>query len=245
MYEGIMQDLSDITTVILAGGLGKRLRSVVGDKPKVLAQVRSRPFLSYLLDQIAAAGLDYVVLCIGYLGEQVQTTFGESSNGLHLVYSKELSPLGTAGALRLAMPLFRSDPLLVMNGDSYCHVDLKAFWTWHNTKRAEATILLTQVSDTGRYGRVQIRDNDGLVLGIEEKSLKNDPGWINAGIYLLSHRLLLSIPNNGVVSLERDMFPSWIDQGLYGYRTTGRFLDIGVPTAYKAAEQFFTEAEQP
>jgi len=235
-----MQDLSNITTVILAGGLGKRLRSVVGDKPKVLAQVRSRPFLSYLLDQIAAVGFGYVVLCIGYLGEQVQMTFGESYNGLHLVYSKELSPLGTAGALRLALPFFKSDFLLVMNGDSYCQTDLKAFWNWHNTKKAEATVLLTQVSDTGRYGRVQIRDSDGLVLGFEEKSLQDGPGWINAGIYLLSRRLLLSIPNSGVVSLEQDMFPAWVNQGFYGYRTTGRFLDIGTPTAYKAAEQFFT-----
>ena len=109
-----------VTAAILAGGLGTRLRSVVKDRPKVLAEIRGVPFLTYLLDQLAAAGVRDVVLCTGYMGEQVRSAFGDSYGGMCLSYSQESSPLGTAGALRLALPLFKSSSVLVMNGDSFC-----------------------------------------------------------------------------------------------------------------------------
>ena len=234
----VVSILDDVTVIILVGGLGTRLRSVVSDRPKVLAQVRDKPFLAYLLEQIADAGVRYVVLCIGYQGEQVQATFGDAYAGMSLVYSQESTPLGTAGALRSALPLFRSDPVLVMNGDSFCRVDLSSFWTWHRARAANATLLLTQVSDTQRYGRVQVGD-DGHVLAFEEKSHQSTPGLINAGIYSLSHRLLKTIPPIKVVSLEREIFPAWIGRGLYGYRSEGSFLDIGTPEGYALAELFF------
>ena len=254
--EGLaaVQDLASVTAAILVGGLGTRLRSVVADRPKVLAEVRGRPFLTYLLDQLAGAGVRTVVLCTGYLGEQVQAMFGDSYGSLRLVYSQESSPLGTAGALRLALPLFKpglspglerseaeanvSDSVLVMNGDSFCQANLRAFWAWHCARGADATLLLTRMPDTKRYGRVHV-DADGLVLRFDEKDDEGGPGWINAGIYLLSHRLLLTIPANRTVSLEQEVFPAWIGRGLYGYRSEGRFLDIGTPEAYTVAEQFF------
>ena len=240
------QDLASVTAAILAGGLGTRLRSVVADRPKVLAEIRGRPFLAYLLDQLADAGVRTIVLCTGYLGEQVRAAFGDSYGNLCLLYSQESSPLGTAGALRLALPLFKpglseanvSDPVLVMNGDSFCEVNLRAFWAWHCARGADATLLLTRMPDTKRYGRVHV-DADGLVLSFDEKGDKGGPGWINAGIYLLNRRLLLTIPASGAVSLEQEMFPAWIGLGLYGYRSEGRFLDIGTPEAYNTAEQFF------
>jgi NDP-sugar pyrophosphorylase family protein len=233
-----MRDLAGVTAAILAGGLGTRLRSVMADRPKVLAEIRGRPFLAYLLDILAGAGVRYVVLCTGYLGGQVRSGFGDSYGSLRLVYSQESSPLGTAGALRLALPLFKSDPVLVMNGDSFCETNLRAFWAWHCARGAEATLLLTQIPDTKRYGRVQV-DADGFVLSFDEKDDTCGPGWINAGIYLLNHRLLLRIPTNSAVSLEQEVFPAWIGRGLYGYRSEGRFLDIGTPEAYAVAERFF------
>ena len=233
-----MQDLANVTAAILVGGLGTRLRSVVADRPKVLAEIRERPFLAYLLDELAGAGVRTVVLCTGYLGEQVQALFGDSYGSLRLVYSRESSPLGTAGALRLALPLFKSDSVLVMNGDSFCQANLRAFWAWHCAQGADATLLLTRMPDTKRYGRVHV-DEDGLVLRFDEKGHNGGPGWINAGIYLLNHRLLLTIPASGAVSLEREVFPAWIGRGLYGYRSEARFLDIGTPEAYAVAEQFF------
>lgn len=230
--------LSELTAAILIGGLGTRLRSVVAERPKVLAEIRGRPFLAFLLDQLTAAGIKRVVLCAGYKGEQVKATFGDSYRELSLLYSWESSPLGTAGALRLALPLFRSDCVLVMNGDSFCEVDLRAFYNWHCNRGAEATLLLANVPDTRRYGRVKLGAN-GLLLRFNEKEDERDTGWINAGIYLINYSLFLTIPANSNVSLEHDMFPGWIGRGLFGYRSEGRFLDIGTPEAYAEAGQFF------
>jgi len=238
-----MAALDCATAVILAGGLGTRLRPVVGENPKVLASVRNRPFLAYLLEQIAQANIRHAVLCIGYRGDQVRSVLGDTYAGIRLVYSQESSPLGTAGALRLAMPLLQSDPILVMNGDSLCEADFQAFGAWHLTRTADATLLLTQVPDTRRFGRVQV-DEEGRVLAFEEKDGRNTPGWINAGVYLISRRLIQAIPASGAVSLEREVFPARVGRGLYGYRSQGRFLDIGTPDAYAMAEQFFAAKTQ-
>ena len=137
-------ELSNVSVAVLAGGLGTRLRPVVADRPKVLAQIRSQPFLSYLLDQIAAAGCRSVVLCTGYLGEQIESTFGKNYGPLRLIYSREQEPLGTAGALKLAITRFESDPVLVMNGDSFCAIDIKAYWNWHCQCQATASMALTE-----------------------------------------------------------------------------------------------------
>jgi len=228
----------NITAVILAGGMGTRLRPVVADRPKVLAQIRGRPFLTYLLDQIARAGIKDVVLCTGHLGEQVQAVFSDSYGNLHLSYSQETTPLGTAGALRLALPLLKSDPVLVLNGDSFCHVNLSDFCDWRASPTALARLLLVRVPDTSRYGRVEIAP-DGHIMKFEEKDVNGGPGWISAGIYLIRHRLLQTIPANQNVSIERDVFPACIGE-LYGYLCDGAsFLDIGTPESYRLAEQFF------
>jgi NDP-sugar pyrophosphorylase family protein len=210
----------------------------VGDRQKVVACIRGRPFLTYLLDLLGAAGVRNVVLCTGYLGEQVRSTLGDEYRNLRLRYSKEESPLGTAGALRLALPLLASDPVLVMNGDSFCDADLAALWAWHRERGAAATLFLTEMPDTKRYGRVEV-DADGHVTAFAEKGSQSGPGWINAGIYLLRPGLISTIPANRPVSLETEAFPSWIGRGLYGYKGKGRFLDIGTPESYERAEQFF------
>jgi D-glycero-alpha-D-manno-heptose 1-phosphate guanylyltransferase len=239
-----MQSLAGLTAAILVGGFGTRLRPVVADRPKVLAEVRGRPFLTYLLDQAAAAGLKSVVLCTGYMGDRVQAVFGDTYGGLHLTYSQEVVPLGTAGALHLALPLLASDPVLIMNGDSFCDTDLQTFWSWHCARGAEATILLHKTLDTKRYGRVRV-NAAGRVLSFDEKSDNGGSGWINAGIYVLSRRLLLTIPVGREVSLEREIFPAWIGQGVYGYCGAGRFLDIGTPETYATTEQFFAPETLP
>lgn len=233
------EGLESISAVILAGGLGTRLRPVVTDRPKVLARVGGRPFLAYLLDQLTAVGIGSGVLCTGYMGDQVRDIFGDAYGSLRLSYSQEPAPLGTGGALRLALPLIPSETMLVLNGDSFCETDFKAFWTWHTTRGAAASILLTEVADTRRYGRVLV-DADGRVLKFEEKNGDSGPGWINAGLYLCARKLLEDIPTNRVVSIEREMFPSWIGRGLYGNQSAGRFIDIGIPETYANAEQFFT-----
>ncbi|MCK4464352.1 MAG: nucleotidyltransferase family protein [Bacteroidales bacterium] len=231
-----MNDLENITAAILVGGLGTRLRSVISDRPKILAEINGRPFLAFLLDQLRNVGIRDVVLCTGYLGKQVEIEFGQVYGSINLQYSWESSPLGTAGAIRLAADLFKSESVLVMNGDSYCDTDLKASWKYHREKDAAGTLLLTRVSDTKRYGRVEVSP-EGTLKGFKEKGSEESEGWINAGIYFLSKKMILSIPAGRKVSLEREVFPSWIGRGLYGFMSTGRFLDIGTPESFNKAEK--------
>lgn len=235
-----MQSLTDLTAAILAGGLGTRLRHAIPDRPKVLAEVAGRPFLEHLLDQLQAAGVRQVVLCTGHQGDQVREQLGSCHGTMRLEYSQEPAPMGTAGALRLALPLLRSDPVLVLNGDSFCDVDFRAFRHWHLGKPSQASLTLTEVPDTSRYGEVHLTA-DGAVRHFREKGGRLGAGLINAGVYMLGHALLSEIPAEGTVSLERGIFPRLIGRGLYGYRTSARFLDIGTPESYAAATPFFAQ----
>jgi len=240
------------TGLILAGGLGTRLSSMLGDRPKVLAPVNGRPFLFYLLDQLQAAGLHRVVLSTGHLGQQVRQAVGECYGTLEVVYSQESGPLGTAGALRLALPLLDGDPVLVLNGDSYCRMDVGQFLRWQRAQQAENSLVVTHVKDTRRFGRVWLEPG-GVIVRFEEKQgalsdrenrTADRPapaGWINAGIYLLSRRLISSIPSDVAVSLEHEVFPAWVGRGLRAYRVHADFLDIGTPDSYAAAPSFFRD----
>lgn len=232
-----MDDLRDVTAAVLAGGLGTRLRPAVDDRPKALAPVAGRPFLAYVLDRLAAAGVRHVVLCTGYRGAQIRACFGDHYCGLRLAYSQEPAPLGTAGSLGLALPHLASDPVLVVNGDSACEADLGEFLGWHAARRAAASLALARVPDALRYGRVDV-DAAGAVLRFEEKG-EGGPGWINGGVYLLGRALLDAIPAGCPCSLEREVFPTWVGRGLHGWRGGGRFLDIGVPEDYAIAPRFF------
>ncbi|MEI6516404.1 MAG: nucleotidyltransferase family protein [bacterium] len=228
-------ELHDTTAVILAGGLGTRLKSVVPDRQKVVAPVAGRPFIFQLLTQLDDAGVRKVVLCTGYQADQVAITLGKAYRDIRLEYSAEPSPLGTAGALRNALPLLDSDPVLVLNGDSYCEVDLPDLFKIH---QGPATLVVREVEDTTQSGRVDF-DESGKIISFIEKGAISGPGWINAGIYLLGRDLLKSIPAGGAVSLERDIFPTRIGYGLRAFRTRGRFLDIGTPDSYSRAQKVF------
>lgn len=212
---------------------------MVADRPKVLALVNGRPFLSYLLDQVASSGITHVVCCVGYRGEQVQEYFKNNYAGIRLSYSQEESLLGTGGALRLAIPKVESETVLVMNGDSYLDLPIRDFWKFHHERGANASMALTNQPDTARYGRVSLTP-DKRITGFEEKGSISGPGWINAGIYLFSTKMVRAIPTGRVISLEREVFPGWIDQGFFGYQAVGRFLDIGTPESYAQADELFS-----
>ena len=234
--------LSDIMAVILAGGLGTRLRPVFSDMPKVLAEVLGRPFLTYLLDQLSSAGAREIILCTGYMGNRVQEVYGDVYKSSHLLYSQEKEPLGTGGALRLALPLLKSDHVLVMNGDSYIRVDLSCYVDWFFRIDRKASLLLAKVPDTSRYGMVKVEKDESVSI-FEEKEEVKGSGWINAGVYLMETSLLTSISSGKTFSLEREFFPSLVDNGLFGYRSKGRFIDIGTPESYATAENFFSFGE--
>jgi NDP-sugar pyrophosphorylase family protein len=232
-------ELQALDAAILAGGFGTRLRPVLSDRPKPLAPVKDRPFIAFLLDQIADADLHYVVLCTGYLGDQLRNALGNTYKSLEIAYSCEPAALGTAGALRLAVDRFRSNTVLVLNGDSYCDVDMNAFCRWHHLQQASASIVLTRVENADRFGSVDTNP-DGTIVRFGEKATYPTEGWVNAGIYLIARPLIEQIPTQRPVSLERDIFPQWIGSGFYGYRHHGVFLDIGTPDSYVEAARLFT-----
>jgi D-glycero-alpha-D-manno-heptose 1-phosphate guanylyltransferase len=236
--------MRDLDAVILAGGMGTRLRSVVADRPKVLAPVNGRPFIEYLLDQLEEAGIARVVIATGYMAESVEETLGRKRRRLQLRYSREEEPLGTGGGLRLTLSHTESDPLLVLNGDSYCTVDLAQFDDFHRAANARASLAVTRVPDTTRFGRVQIGEG-GEVVSFEEKGAGTGPGWINAGLYLLPRNLIEKIPAGRAVSLEKDVFPGLIHNRLYAFQGGGAFLDIGTPKSYGEAEEFFRNKTTP
>lgn len=232
-----MFTLSEISVTILAGGFGTRLQSVTKDQ-KVVAKVNTQPFLEYLLNQLSNAGFKNVVLCTGHLSDQVEEKLGKKNNNIDLVYSKEDSRLGTGGALRLALPLLKSQNILVMNGDTYCDVDLKKFVKFHFDKKANVSLVISYVSDTSRYGSVNLDSNDAVV-GFEEKRLGSGSGWINGGMYLINRSFLSKIPEDGEISLEKEIFPSWIGKSCYAYKSKDDFIDIGTPESYFQTGQFF------
>lgn len=231
--------LEDITAAILAGGMGTRLAKVVPGQQKVVAKVRNHPFLEYILNQLNTAGFKNVVICTGYLSHQVEKAFGTQYKNLHLLYSKEFNPLGTAGSLRNALSLL-SSTTLVMNGDTFCKINLKKLLDFHIHKKSNATIVLSKVSDSSRFGTVQLEIDD-CIVGFQEKKAGSGAGIVNNGIYLIQKSFIAEILQNKVISLEKDIFPTWIGKSFYGYKTNGSFIDIGTPESYQQAEKFFSQ----
>lgn len=228
--------------VILAGGKGTRLSSVISDRPKVLASVLKRPFIFYLLDQLKEAGLTSVVLSTGYMGDIVKAELGENYDSLKLSYSVEDTPLGTGGGLRLAINLIASDLVLVLNGDSYSDLDLDAFLEWFVLKDRECAIALVSVADAGRFGSVELAPDSKITSFTEKGAGRTGPGLINAGVYLMKRSLIAEIKEGEPYSLERELFSSLTDSGrLWGFPFEGPFIDIGTPESYAVAESFFAD----
>jgi D-glycero-alpha-D-manno-heptose 1-phosphate guanylyltransferase len=222
--------------MILAGGLGTRLRPALPGVPKVLARVGGRPFVSLLLDNLASAGIQQAILLTGYRGDQVRQALGVEHQGMALRYSEETSPLGTAGAVRQALPLLQTDTFLLLNGDSICRVDLARLLARHDKHQADVTLTVAHVGDASRFGRVEMKAH-GRVSRFVEKQDNAGPGWINAGVYALNRELFQEIPLREYCSLERELLPVWVhSRKMYAIKGEGQFLDIGTPTDYARAE---------
>jgi D-glycero-alpha-D-manno-heptose 1-phosphate guanylyltransferase len=229
------------TALILAGGLGKRLRSVVSDRPKPMADVRGAPFLEILIESLAVKGVRQFVLLTGYKGEEIEEHFAATyRSDVRIIFSRERSPLGTGGAVRNAEG-FATDPSLLVNGDTFFDADLESLLQFHKDTGAEATLSLFKVEDVSRYGSVVV-DGKGMVVGFREKDEKaGEPGVINAGLSLLSKRLIGSLPS-GSFSMEREIFPSLAASGkMFGLLQERPFFDIGTPESYEAFKLFMKE----
>ena len=233
----------ELAAVVLAGGMGTRLRSVVADLPKVLAPVAGRPFLTYLLDQIADAGIQRVVLSTGHMAEQFDSVIGDRYRDIEIVYAQEGQPLGTGGAIRFACGFADADQLLVMNGDSYCDADLSSYIDWHVDGANDVSLMLAKVNDSSRYGTVEI-DAGGRITAFIEKRPESTPGYINAGLYLFRRAMLEQFPS-GPSSIERDVFPIWLrERSMMGWVTEAEFIDIGIPSDYERSHEFMARVSR-
>ena len=221
--------LAGIDVGILAGGLGTRIRKTLGDVPKFLAPVEGRPYADYLFGWLAGNGAQRVVLCLGHLAGRIADRFEHAPLPFELIQSVEPEPLGTAGALRFARPHFQSDPVLVLNGDSFADADFGAFVARHVASGAAATLLCTEVQDIGRFGRVEL-GSDGAILAFAEKRPDAaGPGAINAGAYLFSSDFLDEIAAGTARSLENDVFAVQPPGRLAAHCGAFPFIDIGTP----------------
>ena len=232
--------IGEVTAVILAGGLGTRLRAAVSDRPKVLADVAGQPFLERIFEQLQGFGLRKVVVCTGYMAEQIEHLYQDSFKDLSITYSREHALLGTAGAVRFALDQITTDRVLVLNGDSYCDFDYPIFKSFHEAKDADASLLLTYVDDCSRYGSVVI-DSEGKIESFIEKSGAGGAGFVNAGVYLMDCSLIKEIPPGRVLSLEKDIFPKWLSKRFFGHASNApMFIDIGTPQSFQQAQSLFS-----
>jgi mannose-1-phosphate guanylyltransferase len=239
---GHAQCLASLDVLVIAGGLGTRIASALGDTPKLLAPIGGRPYLVYLLDWLGRFGAKRVVLGLGHRAKAVVDFLDRNKSSfddLTVVTVTEPEPLGTAGAIRFARPNLLTDPVLVMNGDSFADADLCAFVAHHRRVRAKATLLCVEVDDASRYGRVEL-DEVGRIRGFIEK----DPNFhgksaVSAGIYLFSAALLDEIAAGCATSLEHDVFGKAPSDSLDAFAGRFTFIDIGTPESFKLAERVF------
>lgn len=232
-----MDSLSNVDVVVLAGGLGTRLRSVVSDKPKVLAPVRGKPFLDHVLESLFAQGLRRVILCVGHMREQVGAYVAERAASdprfRGVVCSEEVEPLGTGGAIKNAKSLIASDQFFVMNGDTIAHIDFSAMIDFHMKHGGEISIATTRADDPTSSGTI-IADANGRIGGFREKT-EQGSGFVNAGTYLMNKNVLEKMPS-GTFSIETDFFPHAVkEMRCYAFVMDGSFLDIGTPERYHGA----------
>lgn len=224
--------------ILLCGGLGTRLRSVVSDRPKPMADIAGKPFLHYLVKMLSESGVKHLIFALGYMGEQIEAYFQSGEEyGLSISYSYEDSPLGTGGAIRNALSKVSGENVLVLNADTYFHTDYESLLREQLKNKAAMTIASRKIEDISRYGAI-LKDESGRILRWNEKMSSDQAeaprlGEINGGIYVMQKSLIKKIPE-GKQSLENDCIPVWLEDGLYlqAVPSDGYFMDIGIPEDY-------------
>lgn len=223
--------------IVLVGGLGTRLRAELVDLPKPLAPVAGRPFLAYLLDQLASGGLRRAILASGYLADKIEGAIGRRWRGMEIVYSIEDEPLGTGGAVVLAAQRLQGSHAHIANGDTFLRFDLRALERAVVTAGAALGMALAKVPEVGRYGAVEVID--GRASAFREKG-GHGPGMINAGSYFVTPEAIAAFPQRKVFSFEEDVLPPMANAGRVAVLVdTSDFIDIGVPEDYRNAQSLF------
>jgi len=222
--------------IILCGGFGTRLKSIISDRPKPMAEIAGKPFMAWLIDSLVQQGIRHIVLCTGYKSEVIENSIKLWQDKVQISISKEESPLGTGGAVKLALTRLKSSHFLVLNGDSYTPFQLKLLSKLHFSKQAIASLWLCCVQDASRYGTVKC-DACGLVQNFMEKSNTHTPACVNAGIYILQKDIFNHYSQRSF-SLETTVFPNLIGKSFYAISSERPFIDIGTPESYQMANEF-------
>jgi D-glycero-alpha-D-manno-heptose 1-phosphate guanylyltransferase len=218
--------------IILAGGLGTRLRAAVPDLPKCMAPVRGRPFIAYLTDHFRQAGIRRFIFALGYKHHAFDEFFRNSFPDGGYAISLEQDPLGTGGAIRQACTQSEQETVLILNGDTFFRIGLEALSAFHRQKDADCSLCLKPMKDFDRFGVVEL-DDDQRVRNFREKQYYPE-GLINGGVYALSRERFLQEDLPPVFSFEKDYLEKMLDKRrIYGTRQDHYFIDIGIPEDYQ------------
>ena len=227
---------SSMDVIVLCGGFGTRLKLGENDPPKPMVLFKGRPFLDILIDYVNQFGFSRFIFCTGFKGDWIEAYYETKKDDRTYLFSRETKALGTAGAIRLATRYIESDTLLVVNGDSFCKIDLEKMLDFHIGKKSDISVALIQESSSNEYGVINLEE-DGRIICFHNKSAIVDKGLVNAGIYYVSRKVLEKIPEGKELSLEHDVFPKFSGNNFYGYRTDQCLYDIGTPERLEFARK--------
>lgn len=231
------------TAIILAGGLGTRLRSEVPDLPKCMAPVREHPFLAYVIGYLQKEGIEHFVFSLGYKSDVVIQYLDSTYPQLHKTYVVENEPLGTGGAIQLALTKIKDKVVLIVNGDTLFNVDLNEMYQRHRLKKSDCTIALKFLKNFSRYGTVVVA-NDHVIKKFQEKQ-PCEEGYINGGIYILNVNAFHSLNLQPPFSFEKEFLEIKVDElHFYGFKSNSYFIDIGVPEDYKKIKTYSLSASK-
>ena len=230
------------TAIILAGGMGTRLKTIISDLPKPMAPIMNVPFLTYQLNYLKHFGIKKVIFSVGYLSEKIIAHYNQSFENINIEYSIEKNPLGTGGGIRMAMSNLNEDLVLILNGDSFFDLNLEQFYNLHLEQKAEFSLALRYVNNSERYGNIEFNSSHQITSFIEKNQL-NQSGYINAGVYILSKKLYLQNTKPDInFSIEKDFFEKQLNQLIIkGFEFKDYFIDIGIPEDYLKAQDDFKE----
>lgn len=234
-----MAALGDVDAMILCGGLGTRLRSAIGGRQKVAAEVGGKPFLILQLERLQRAGVKRVILAAGFGADDVEQAALDADLGLETVMVRESEPLGTGGAIKYAGDAVQSKECLILNGDCFCPVDLSAFVSAHRRRKALVSLVASRMPDPRDYGTVLFDDDDRVRGFLEKDPDRTEAGWVNAGIYCFSRKAFMMMPEKDRFSVEHDFFPEILERRVFGYRVENEIFDIGTPERFARAQEIF------
>jgi NDP-sugar pyrophosphorylase family protein len=233
-----MNKLRDTDVLILCGGLGSRLKEITKNTPKSLVEIGGRPFLDILLSYLTGFGFRHYVFAIGYKGDVIRKYLASSKYlAWDMRFSLEKEPLGTGGAVKKARASIQSDHFLVLNGDSFCKIDLNDFSKFCLLKKGLVAAIALKNKVPGKdYGSIKV-DTRSRIIHFKEKTSESRRGLINAGVYYFNKKIFRLMPRKKKFSLEHDLFPKLIGKGFYGYPARGFFIDIGTPQRLEKARR--------